>query len=158
MGVYWAPVSRCLRRAAPMPLVASLVLWAYFRGTGCVRERNWAIRAVNQTHSFDKDRMCVCVRVCLWEDVHLGSGVLCLFPLHNEEVMSSQTSCWLPLSNSLPSACRWFAIVSAQVLCVCVCLCVFKRQREHLFASVCVFLVHFLCSCPASVTKWRIYW
>lgn len=37
--------------------------------------------------------VCVCAHVCLCKEVHIGSGVLSLFPLHNEEVMSSQTSC-----------------------------------------------------------------
>lgn len=75
----------------------------------------------------------VCVHVCLCDEVQIGSGVLCLFPLHNEEVMSSQTSCWLPLSNSLPSACRWLAIVSTQVLCMCV----FKRASRCLPLPAC---------------------
>lgn len=56
-------------------------------------------------------RQCACVCVLVCDGVRLGACVhacvfRCLFPLHNEEVMSSQTSCWLPLSNSLPSACR----------------------------------------------------
>lgn len=97
---------------------------------------------------FDRKTLCgwvdVCVDVWLCEEAHIVSGVLCLFPLHNEEVMSSQTSCWLPLSNSLPSACRWFAIVHSGTVHVFV----FKR------VSICLPLsllsVHFLsCICDS---------